>query len=93
MHRTLVLYLVNFISIRNAQHANFKQSENHIMLTGASYIGMQIDMLQYTMENTLHNECIVTGHSLRVINSQRNFSRISALTHNVWNTYAHLSKY
>jgi hypothetical protein len=47
------------------------------------YIGMQIDMLQYTMENTLHNECKVTGHSLRVINSQRNFSKISALTHNI----------
>ena len=83
MHRTLVLYMVNFISKRNAQHANFNQSENYIMQIGASYIGMQIDMLQYTMENTLHNECKVTGHSLRVINSQRSFSKISALTHNM----------
>ena len=48
-----------------------------------NYNGMQIDMLQYTIANTLHNECKVTGHRLRVINSARSFSKINCLTHNM----------
>jgi hypothetical protein len=60
------------------QSGNYMCTEIH-----TSHIGMQIDMLQYIMEHTLHNKCKVTGHSLRVISWQRKFSKISALTHNM----------